>query len=145
MNKKVIITIIAIILIIVLAVVVGKNLVKGDTEPANTNPVNTTTPTPAEDENSPEPTPETESPEPTETPSAKPTENSDVSKMNVKQKQEYAESIAKKEWEKTNGNRAVYYNYEYMDGDNYVIAVRENKTTNALKWYTIDIKTGSCK
>lgn len=146
MNKKVIITIIAVILIIVLAVIVGKNLVKDDTNPANTNPVNSATPTPIGDEVTPEPTPETASPEPTETPSDKPIQNVDISKMNTKQKEDYAKSIAKREWEKSGVNTKVYYSYAYIDNKGrYVIAVREEATTNELMWYQIDIKTGTCE
>lgn len=146
MNKKAIITIIAVILIVVLAVIVGKNLVKGDTNPANTKPINSTTPTPIGDEVTPEPTPETASPEPAETPSAEPTPNVDISKMNTKQKQEYAESIAKQRWEKQGVNTKVYYHYAYTDDKGrYVVAVREEATTNELIWYQIDIKTGNCE
>lgn len=148
MNKKVIITIIAVILIIVLAIIVGKNLGKDNTEPANTNPVGNSTASPEVGDVTP--TPETASPEPTETPSAEPTQNPtqtiDTSKMNTKQKEEYAKNIAKKEWEKLGVNTKVYYSYAYIDNKGrYVIAVREEATTNELMWYQIDIKTGTCE
>ena len=117
MNKKIIITIVAVILIIALAIAVGKNLSKGDTQPTNTNPVNNETSTP-NDENS-TPTPETAFPEtptpdasretPTPTPTVEPSTNPspsvDISKMDKNQKIEYAQSIAKKTWEKNNTNR----------------------------------------
>ncbi len=148
MNKKIIITIIAVILIIVLAIIVGKNLSKGDTEPANTNPVDNPTSTPQPEDVTP--TPETASPEPTETPSAeptqKPTQTIDTSKMNTKQKKEYAESIAKREWEKLGVNKKVYYRSEEVDGNGEcLVAVRDEATTNELIWYKINIKTGTCE
>lgn len=158
MNKKVIISIVAVILIIALAIVVGKNLSKGDTQPTNTNPVNNATATP-NDENS-TPTPETAFPEtptpdasretPTPTPTVEPSTNPspsvDISKMDKNQKIEYAQSIAKKTWEKNNTNRNVSYSYADRDNEGkYLIAVRDSSTMNELAWYKIDIKTGSCE
>lgn len=156
MNKKIIISIVAVILIIALAIVVGKNLSKGDTQPTNTNPVNNATSTPNEQNNTPTPEtafPETptpdassETPVPTAEPSTNPSPSVDVSKMSEKQKEEYAKDIAKRTWEKNNTNKNVYYGYADRDSEGkYLIAVRDNTTTNELMWYKVDIKTGSCE
>lgn len=156
MNKKVIISIVAVILIIALAIIVGKNLSKGDTQPTNTNPVNNATSTPNDKNNTPTPetaspeipTPDTETPTPTPTvePSTNPSPSVDVSKMDKNQKIEYAQSIAKEMWEKNNTNKNVLYSYADRDNEGkYLIAVRDISTTNELAWYRIDIKTGSCE
>lgn len=149
MNKKVIISIIAVILIIVLAVIVGKNLVKGNTEPANTNPVNNNTSSPEVGDETP--TPETSSPEPTVTPSPEPTNEAtpsvNVSQLSEKQKIEYAKNIAKQTWEKLGVQKKVYYSADAgMDSEgNYIITIREESTTKELARYKINIKTGSCE
>lgn len=149
MNKKVIISIIAVILISVLAVIVGKNLVKGNTEPANTNPLSNNTSNPEIGDETPSPEEETSTPDITQTPSPEPTNEAtpsvNVSQLNEKQKIEYAKNIAKQTWEKLGVQKKVYYSADAgMDSEgNYIITIREESTTKELARYKINIKTGS--
>lgn len=146
MNKKVIITVLAIILIIGLAIFTGVNLSKADSKQPTEEPVNNTTQiTKPTDEVTATETPVLESPEPSEAPTT-PTPNKDSSKMNVEQKKEYAKSIAKSTWEKLGVEKQVYYSFGNITSDGkYLIAVRDEATTEALVWYEIDIVTGTCE
>ncbi len=155
MNKREVILGIVIVLIIVLAVVVGINISKSKSEPTNTEPTSnqnvkpTNTPLAGTDDpnlESPSPEPEeTASPEATQTPSTS-SQNKDISKMTDGQKQEYAKSIAKSNWEKSNGSKNVFYSYiTAKSSETYIITVRDNATTNQLVSYEVNIKTGTCK
>lgn len=148
MNKKVIITIIAIVLIVVLAVIVGKNISQKDSTNTNANPIDnaTVSPTPSEETATPdiEETPTLE-PSPTNTSSPEPVVN--TATYSAEQKKEYAKSIAKKTWEKLGVSTKVYYSFDdniTSDGK-YIVVVREEATTKELVRYEIDISTGNCK
>lgn len=145
MNKKVIIAIIAIVVIIGLAVFTGIKLGKSNTELVNGEPINNSTiPTQTnEPEDLVTASPEIKE-EPTELP--EPTPNVDTSKMTSEEKKKYAKELAKETWEKINMERQVYYSFENITSDEkYIIAVRDEKTTETLIWYEIDINTKTCK
>lgn len=145
MNKKVIIAIIAIVVIIGLAVFTGIKLGKSNTELVNGEPINNSTiPTPInEPEDLVTASPEIKE-EPTESP--EPTPNVDTSKMTSEEKKKYAKELAKETWEKINVERQVYYSFENITSDEkYIIAVRDEKTTETLIWYEIDINNKTCK
>lgn len=54
--------------------------------------------------------------------------------------QEKALSIAKKDW---GNNDSVYFSFEGINNDKYIIAVRDSNTTRAMRYYYIDIKQGT--
>lgn len=153
MNKKVIITIIAVVLIIALAIIVGKNIGQKDSTNTNANPTNEGIPT--TDINSPTPDIElTPTPEETATPIATPkptpntnsTTNKNVATMSSKEKEEYAKEIAKETWEKLGASQKVYYSLGSITSDGkYQVAVRDSSTTAALVWYMVDINSKTCE
>ncbi len=148
MNKKIIIPTVIIILIIALAIFVGINLSKKESNPTSTNPVNETSSTPNLETTTP--SVETASPEPTETPLETPTTEStanvDISKMNVQQKKDYAKQLVKEIWEKSGVQKQVYYSIDNIEGQGkYIISVRDETNTEALVWYEVDINNKTCK
>lgn len=151
MNKREIILGLVIVLIIALAIVVGINVSKSKTEPTNAEPGKSQNVTPT---NTPvvetdDPNSESPSPEPIETASPDvsptPTQNKDISKMTDKQKEEYAKSIAKSNWEKSGGQKNIICNEIKRTSETYIVVVRDAKTTKELCNYEVNIKTGECK
>lgn len=153
MNRKMLIGIILVVLIVALAIFFGIKLSKDNIKKTDTNPVVQTseiptleiysTTTPEISTPTPEtPAQETQKPEETVLPEVTPTHNqtTEVSTYSTEQKIEYAKSIAKETWEKLGVNKKVYYSFAEITSDGkYLIAVREEATTQALVWYKIDI------
>lgn len=155
MKKREVILGIAIVLIIALAIVVGINLSKSKSEPTSaepsSNPKVNMTNTPSfgtDDPNSESPSPEpdeTASPEATQTPSPAP-QNKDISQMTEKQKEDYAKSIVKLNWEGIGIEQKVFYTCDSSrNSETYRITVRDEETTRELIRYEVNIKTGSCE
>lgn len=146
MNKKMLIAIVAIVLIVALAIYTGINLSNKNVEPVSGEP--TQKPSATSTSVVSTPTSEIVSPLPTEEPQevATPVPTPiDVSKMTSQQKEEYAISIAKLNWNKLNTHQKVYYSIATIDSDgDYIVTVRAEENTNALAWYKINISTGSC-
>lgn len=58
--------------------------------------------------------------------------------VNINDNKEKAIDIAKKDWGEDD---SVYFKFDRIDSnENYIVVVRDSTTTNALKWYTVDVE-----
>ena len=69
--------------------------------------------------------------------------SSEIFEESPKTSEEKAVSIAKKDWGNANN---VEFSVEGMDGNgNYIVAVRDSKTTQALAFYTVNLENETFK
>lgn len=140
--KKVVIYILVIIAIIILGIMVGKSLVEENktapviSENKNQNKIENNIKN--EIKNDAENIVENENIEEEET-----VEDNEQEEEKPKTNLEKAIDIVKKEWGEDN---TVYFaeDMQTEQGD-YIICVRDNETTDALAWFKVNLKEGTCE